>query len=140
GGEKRADEQKIKGAATGREAGPRAGRGNPRGPAPATISGEGVSPAANAAERRSPPGSKAATLKAERGRCEGSGFRQRRIARSTAGLRPFTTFDGGIGLASFCLRCSSSRLRASNALFPVNSSYSTRPAAYKSLCTDGAAP
>ena len=55
-------------------------------PAAATISGDGVSPAASAAASGSPPGSAAATASAEAGRCAGSGSRQRRIARSIAGI------------------------------------------------------
>ena len=56
-------------------------------PAAATISGDGVSPAASAAASGSPPGSAADTASADAGRRSGSGSRQRRIARSIAGVQ-----------------------------------------------------
>src|SRR6202522_3714805 len=67
-------------------------------PDAATICGEGVSPAARAAANGSPPGRLAATARADDGRCEGSGSRQRRMALSTAGSSSFTSEDGLTGL------------------------------------------
>jgi hypothetical protein len=101
----------------------------PSGPEAATSSGDGVSPAASAAAIGSPPGSTAATARADARRRAGSGSRQRRIARSTAGSSPSTSTRGLAGVDSFCRQCSSSMLEASNARRPVNSSYITRPSA-----------
>ncbi len=98
------DAPRMRTTVAARQAQATPGRSDPAGPAAATISGEGVSPAANAAANGSPPGSAAPTLKAERGRCEGSRSRQRRMARSTAGSKFLTTLEGGMGLVSVCLR------------------------------------
>ncbi len=63
-------------------------------PAATSIAGEGVSPAASAAASGSPPGSDAATVSADGGRCSGSFARQRRMTRSIAGSRSRTIDDG----------------------------------------------
>ena len=94
----------------------------PRPPAAATISGEGVSPAASAAASGSPPGNAAATCATDDGRCAGSFSRHLRITRSTAGSNPGATFDGAVGASSVCFLLRSSRLAASNAFLPVDSS------------------
>src|ERR1700726_2503624 len=67
-------------------------------PDAATNCGEGVSPAARAAAKGSPPGKAAATLKTVAGRAEGSFSKQRRMTRSTTGLRSFTTDEGRLGV------------------------------------------
>ncbi len=90
-------------------------------PAPATISGDGVSPAATAIVRGSPPGSAAASAAADGGRFAGTGSKQRRIARSTAGSIPLICVDGLLGV-DCCSWASSSRLLASSARLPVKSS------------------
>jgi hypothetical protein len=102
-------------------------------PAAATISGEGVSPAANTAASGSPPGKAAATARADPGRRDGSGSRQRRSAASIAGSIVLTTADGAVrSPVSYCATRSPT-VFATNARRPVNSSYITRPSAKMSL-------
>ena len=98
-----ADEDEGEGHGQGHrgEQGPGHGGGErPRAhPTPPPAPGEGVSPAASAAASGSPPGRAAATASAECGRCRGSGSRQCRIARSTAGSISPTICDGFTGVA-----------------------------------------
>ena len=84
-----------------------------------TICGDGVSPAAKAAARGSPPGKAAATFNAELIRFAGSGSRQRKITRSTAGSRSFTTVDGLLGADSLRTRTNSGKDSTLNARLPV---------------------
>ena len=106
-------------AIAARSVSPTHGRIRPTSPASATICGDGVSPAASAAASGSPPGSPPAPRRRAAG--AGSGSRQRRMTRSTAGFRPETCDDGFDGVR--VLR------RSGKARLPVNSSYSTSPSA-----------
>src|SRR5271166_6255884 len=98
------------------------GRNPADSPDAATNCGEGVSPAASAAASGSPPGRAAATLKTFAGRAEGSFSMQRRMTRSTIGLRSLTTDEGLLGVLS-----PSPPGLAAKARLPVNTSYSTSP-------------
>ena len=81
--------------------------------------GDGVSPAASAAARGRRRAARRPPRSADAGRCAGSRSRQRRIARSTAGSRSRTRFDGLGGRRSLRLRVSSASVLPSKACLPV---------------------